>query len=300
LLLQTGSIGNDLFSALWPIAALEFALRARGQRRVEFLWLSMFCAALMTSSKAFNLLLLPAWGIALLPTIPLLLRKPFGTVLAIAIALTASMIPTAIRNIQYCGDWTGMAAEPVRLNNGPPFFQIVVNFFLVLLANFAPPIFPFSGAWDRLIEHSLPGALHAKLNEFFEADAARFRISEMPAEEAAGLGFGVSVLLLTILLRQVALPKNCVKNQLFSQRNLIGAAALVGAIYFMAHSGLYAPARYLLPLYFPIIAPILALPSAAKLAAQKWWRNLALLTFALAALLLVISPARPLFPPKNY
>ena len=62
--LQAGSIGNDMFCALWPIAAFEFALRARETNRVQWLWLSILAAALMTASKAFNLLLLPAWGIA--------------------------------------------------------------------------------------------------------------------------------------------------------------------------------------------------------------------------------------------
>jgi hypothetical protein len=295
-LLQAGSIGNDLFSALWPIGALEFALRAQQQRRAEFLWLSIFSAALMTSAKAFNLLLLPAWGISILPALGLLVRRPFGSAIVVVLAAVASMIPTAILNVHYCGDWTGMAVEPVRLNNGPPLFQISVNLVLILITNFAPPIFPFSGAWDRFVEHIVSPGLHERLNQFFETDAARFRISEMQAEESAGLGLGVCLLLLIILLHQLFHAKTAKKPFSFSQRNVIGAAALAGALYLMAHSGLYAPARYLLPLYFPMIVPILALPSAATLLEQKWWRRLALAFFGVAALLLIVSPARPLFP----
>lgn len=295
-LLQAGSIGNDMFSALWPMAAIEFALRARQTNRVEHVWLSGLSAALMTASKAFNLLLLPAWGIALLPVLPLLFRRPVASLAAIALAAFASMIPTAILNFKHCGDWTGMAAEPVRLIGGPPLFQTLVNLLLIFLANFAPPIFPFTGAWDRFVATSLPTGINARLVQFFEPDAARLRIPDMQAEESAGLGFGVSILLLTIVIAQLIRRHPQRARNIFSQRNLIALAAAAGALVYMAQSGLYAPARYLLPLCFPIIIPILALPAAAYLARRKLWRGLALAVFALGALLVVLSPARPLWP----
>ena len=69
---------------------------------------------------------------------------------------------------------------------------------------------------------------------------------------------------------------------------------------FMSQSGLYAPARYLLPLCFPIIIPSLALPAAATLIHRRWWRAAALATFALAAILLILSPARPLWPALTF
>lgn len=295
-LLQAGSIGNDMFSALWPMAALEFALRARCTKRIEHVWLSALAAALMTASKAFNLLLLPAWGLALLPTLPLLLRRPIATLIVSAFAAAASMIPTALLNHKYCGDWTGLAAEPVRLTGAAPIFQTTVNTILVFLANFAPPIFPFTGAWDRFVAQTIPPQTATRLNEIFEADAARFRISDMQAEEAAGLGFGVTILLTSIIITQLFRRDRPKLRSFFTQRNIIALAALAGAIFYMSKSGLYAPARYLLPLCFPIIIPILALPSAAALIRRLWWRAAALATFALAAMLLILSPARPLWP----
>jgi hypothetical protein len=297
-ILQAGSIGNDLFTALWPMTAIEFALRAREMKRVEYVWLSGFAAALMTASKAFGLLLLPAWGISILPALGLLLRRPVGSIVAMLIAAAASMIPTALLNLHYCGDWTGIAAEPVRLIGGPPVFQIVVNFVLIVLTNLAPPIFPFSGAWDRFVHYVVPAAVQARVDQYFEPDAARFRIAEMPGEESAGLGFGVSILLLLIVVRQLTSARSSSRN-LFSLRNFIALAALGGALIFMAQSGLYAPARYLLPLCFPIVIPILALPAAFELTLKDWWRRLALALFALAALLLIVAPARPLFPAQT-
>jgi hypothetical protein len=299
-LLQAGSIGNDMFSALWPMAALEFALRARETGRVEHVWLSGLASALMTASKAFNLLLVPAWGIALLPVLTLLFRRPIASLAVVAIAAAASMIPTALLNLKYCGDWTGMAAEPVRLIGGPPVFQTIVNLVLLCLANLAPPIFPFTGAWDRFVATTLPPDLNARLVQFFEPDAARLRIADMQAEESAGLGFGVSILLLTILITQLFRRYPKPPRKIFSQRNLIALAAAGGALIYMAQSGLYAPARYLLPLCFPILIPILALPAAAFLARRKFWRGLALATFALGGILVILSPARPLWPALTF
>jgi hypothetical protein len=292
LLLQAGSIGTDLFSAFWPIAALEFALRARATKRVEWLWLSIFAAALMTASKAFNLLLLPAWTIAILPSLLLLARRPVASIVVAAVAAVCSMLPTAILNHHYCGDWTGMAAEPVSLNNGPPLFEFSVNAVIIPLQNFSPPIFPFSGSWDRFITQIIPVSLATKLNQYFEPDAAHFRIPEMQAEEVAGLGFGVTVLLLLVLVRQIRMGL----RPSLSFRNFIALAALAGAAIYMAKSGLYAPARYLLPHTFFIVLPIFALPAAYDLTRKLWWRAVAYIMFFLAALLLIISPARPLFP----
>lgn len=291
-LLQAGSIGSDLFTALWPIAALEFALRARATKRVEWLWLSIFASALMTSSKAFNLLLLPAWAIAILPALLLLVRRPIVSIAVAAVAAISSMLPTAILNVRYCGDWTGLAAEPVSLNNGPPLFEFSVNAVLISVQNLSPPIFPFSGAWDRFITQVIPISLAAKLSRYFEAEAAHFRIPEMQAEEVAGLGFGVTILLLLVLWRQFRLGL----RPSLSFRTLIALAALGGAAVYMAKSGLYAPARYLLPHTFFIVLPIFALPAAAELTRNSWWRGTAYGMFFIAALLLIVSPARPLFP----
>jgi hypothetical protein len=259
----------------------------------------MFAAALMTASKAFNLLLLPAWGLALLPTIPLLLQPRAASIAIALISAAASMIPTAILNVRYCGDWTGMAAEPVLINNGPPFFLFCINAILIFFQNLAPPVFPFSGAWAHIVSTVTPATIATRLNQFFEVDAAHFRIPELQAEESAGLGFGVSILLLIIVLRQLRLGGRPALTTLLSFRSFIALAALGGAAIFMAQSGLYAPARYLLPLCFPIIVPILALPAAAILVEQRWWRCLALATFGIAALLIILSPARPLWPAQT-
>src|SRR6266581_2346735 len=97
-LLQEGSIANDLFGAVFPLAALFFALRASETQKEGDAWLSVLAAALMTASKTSNLPLLLPWAVALLPSLMLLRRKIIGTVAIGVVAACCSFLPTAILN----------------------------------------------------------------------------------------------------------------------------------------------------------------------------------------------------------
>src|SRR5436190_8548918 len=102
-LLQAGSIGNDLFGALFAMAAIELALRARESGSITQLWLSILAAGLMTASKTFNLVLLPAWFVAVFPSLRLLLGRWFISALVALLAMSTSFLPTAILNLRFCG-----------------------------------------------------------------------------------------------------------------------------------------------------------------------------------------------------
>lgn len=294
--LQIGSIANDMFCAMWPMAALEFALRARQTREVRYVWLSLIAVALMTSAKAFNMLLGPACALAILPSLPLILRRPLATIGVCLFAATASLLPTAALNVKYCGDWTGLAAEPVKFDSGPATFHIPVNIVLTTLYNFAPPVFPFTKQWGDFVQRILPADIAAKLQKYFEEDGARLSFGEMQIEEAAGLGLGVSALLLLIVLKNGLRAR---RWRLARYETLFAIAAFGGSLIFMARSGLSTPARYLTPFYLFIFAPILTSAGAEILARKRWWRFLALATFSLAALLLILSPPRPLWPART-
>src|ERR1017187_2968860 len=300
-LLQAGSVGNDLFGATLAFLALEFALRARQSGQVEHVWLSILAAALMTAAKAFNLLLLLPWLVAAWPSLRLLLRRPLASVLALALGSSISLFPTALINYQHCGDWTGMAAEHrPELTSEAPLFKTWVNIVLIGLQNFAPPIFPLASAWNNLAEHLISPALAANLARYFEP-GVRFQLGEMQIEEGAGLGFGVSALLLWVTLaRGVRQLRGSWPNPLrsFSQpKTLVPLCAWLALVVFMARNGLDCPARFLAPFYVMLFPPLLACgTSEARLMCGKgcWFAGMGV--FLLAGLLLVISPARPLWP----
>jgi hypothetical protein len=298
-LLQAGSIGNDLFGATLALAAVDFALRATRERSATFAWLSILAAALMTAGKGFNLLLLLPWGLAIMPATFTLLRRPLATLLVGIIAILISLVPTALLNARYCGDWKGIKAEPVNLATGEPLLHLTVNGALMALHNLNPPVNPMAGSWNRWIVQQIPADLALRLDSQFEASGAKFQLGEMQMEETTGLGFGITLLLLPVLTGMTRPRWRSWREWsavLIRPASLVPAGAWLVTLYFFTQSGLGCPARYLAPSYVLLLAPLLYLPRSSELLRHRWWRGLALLGFILAAVLLIVTPSRPLWP----
>ncbi len=306
-LLQAGSIGNDLFGALLAAAAMEFALRARGSRRAGDLWVAMLAAGLMTAGKAFNLLLLLPWALAVLPSLPLLLRRPLISLATILVAASASLLPMAVLNYQNCGDWTGQKAEGlVVLGSRDPVLRMGVNGVLLTINNLAPPVFPFRNAWANFVPRMIPKALAARMERNFEPGAASLDIGELQMEEGAGLGMGVSLLLLAALVQRCAgsswppFSAAGFVRGVFQIRWLVPLSAWAVAFLFISQTGLDSPGRYFAPFYALLLTPLLAGDCGQlRLLQNPWWRRACQATFLLAAGLLVVSPPRPLWPAQT-
>jgi len=64
----------------------------------------------------------------------------------------------------------------------------------------------------------------------------------------------------------------------------------------LAQSNLYPVARLLTPYYAFLLPPLLVAAGHERIIKKTWWRAAAFAVFGLAALALIVSPARPLFP----
>jgi hypothetical protein len=134
-----------------------------------------------------------------------------------------------------------------------------------------------------------------------EAPGCKFHLEEMQMEENAGLGFGVCVLLLASV---VAAKFEQRKTNAVVLNNPGGSTwqmcvRFAPAISFFAlitQSGLYAIARLSTPYYLLLLPALLAGAGHERLMGKCWWRVLVFAVFVAAAGLLIISPARPLFP----
>ena len=303
-LLQAGSIANDLFGALLALAAMEYALRARNDKRMGSLLIGILAAALMTSGKAFNLLLLLPWAVAVAPCWRLVLRRPIISGFALFVAASVSLLPTAWLNYEYSHDWTGQKAEGlVVVGSADPLFRLGVNGVLIILHNFTPPIFPFANGWEDWMHKLIPAGLSLKLHQNFEPSAARFAVDEMQMEETAGIGMGISGLLLVVAyyrwrhrVRERINWSQAIKGVL-DIRLLMPLCALLATIVFMTQAGLACPARYLSPFYPLLIAPLLAGGGRwLHVLSRAWWHRMVMIVYFAAAVLLVVSPARPLWP----
>ncbi len=110
------------------------------------------------------------------------------------LAALVSFLPTAILNFHYLGDWSGLSIEHKGMDMKNPAVGIGGNALLIAFNNFIPPLCPLAGWWNQHALTILPQFIVAPMQANFEAGF--HVIGELPTEDAAGIGFGLSVLLL--------------------------------------------------------------------------------------------------------
>jgi len=315
-LLQAASIGNDLFGAVFALASIDLALRARESQRAAEVWLSILAAALMTASKASNLPLLLPWLIAIAPAIRCIFQQLPATIAVAGVALLSSLLPQMWLNTKFAGEWTGVRAENGQIMEGHPILKLANNLVLTTLQNLVPPLFPSANNWNLQVKRTLPIQWQNRLEQTFEPAGAHWALNQMESEEYAGLGLGISALILAsfgagLKLAHVTRPRPERKDVMISQaageeignrriRNLFVRAVVCGSalalLVFMAKSGMSTIARLITPYYLLCIPSLLWGLNQAQLIRMKWWRRFAMGVFGLAAVPLILSPSRPLWP----
>jgi hypothetical protein len=293
-LLQAGSLGNDTFAAVYVLAAIDFALRARASRDIMDVWFSLLAAALMTGAKSGNLPLLLPWSIAFFPVARTLFSRPVSSLFITLTALSVSFLPNAIINSRFCGDWTGLSLETSFIAMRHPLLGIAGNSVMLLIGNFVPTFFPLAGWWNYSALSMLPHEMSSLLLANFESNF--YNLGEMPIEEQTGLGFGLSCLLaihlLTMLYRRRAGFWSCIRRP----PGAVMASAYVSLLFFFAKSGMEAVAR-LVSAYYPLLLPALVIgPVSSALVRQRWWRSATYIALTLSLAVVVLTPARPLWP----
>ena len=302
-LLQAGSAGNDAYPAVYALAAVDFACRAWASRRASDVWHSLLAIALLNGAKASNLPLTLPWLVLVLPLWPLLKKNLPGTLRVIALALVVSFLPTAILNLQYCGDWSGLNFERPGMDMKNPFVGILGNALLLLVNNLCPPFFPLAGWWNHHALPLLPGFVARPMVANFE-DGFHL-LWELPTEDWAGVGPGVGVLMLISALWAVigfrrrnntSRPTHGISPTILRLALIAPWLALMA---YGAKSGMVTPARLIAPYYVLLLPLLLVGAEQAVLVRQRWWRGLAWAVFLVAFAVLIVTPARPLWPAKT-
>lgn len=302
-LLQAGSVANDLFVTLLGLAAVTYALRAQKSGLPDELWLSILAAALFTGAKATALPLVLVWLVAAAPGWRLLKERIATTMAVGVLALTVSFLPTAALNWYHCGDWTGAKAQHFNLTGADTAARWFGNAGMTVVNNFTPPVAPFANHWNTKVAPKLvPVGLREKVANSFDARGGVFAIGEMQIEEAAGLGFGISVLLAVSALAACMVGARqrprAATSTVRAMQWAIFAATLVAVLAVMKMAFAKSTPRLLAPYYIFLAMPCLLLPGNAHLVRGRWWSVAVVANWLLAAFLLVINPARPLFPAR--
>jgi len=312
-ILQAGGNANDTFPTVYALAAMDFGLRAAKSRRPADLWHSVLAAALLTGAKASNLPLLLPWAILLFPLVPLLRRKPAATALVFLLAAAVSFLPTAILNVQHLGDWSGLSIERAGMDMKNPLVGVWGNALLLLLDNFTPPLFPFAGWWNEHALAALPHFISGPMLVNFEPGF--LWLGELPTEDWAGIGFGLSVLLAVsvaaaFVIRRaphpVPLPigwgeggRRPGEEILDKFRRFILIAPWLALLAYTMKSGMNGPARLIAP-YYPLLLPLLLVGAGqSQIVRRAWWRALTGGVLFLALVVLVLTPDRPLWPART-
>ncbi len=254
-LLQAGGNANDTFPTVYALAAMDYALRARKSGHLPDLWHSLLAVALLTGAKASNLPLLLPWAIVILPVLPLLRKNIAATGLVAVLAAIVSFLPSAALNVHYVGDWSGLSIERAGMSMKNPFVGIWGNTLLLLLDNFTPPLFPFAGWWSNhdhalnMLPHFISGPMRANFEPGF------FWLGELPTEDWAGIGLGLSLLLAVSVVANFFIRPVSLRHRPLSLLALV--APWVALLAFTMKSGMVTPERIIAP-YYPLLIPPVA------------------------------------------
>ena len=296
-LLQAASLSNDTFAAVYALAAVDFALRCRVSNQTSDAWFSLLAAALLTGAKSGNLPLLLPWFIAFFPLMPVLFSRPVASAIVAVMALLVSFLPSAIINSLHCGDWTGLSLEVPVIAMRHPLVGIVGNSAMVLCSNFVPTFFPLAGWWNNSIMSALPLGVSSLLRANFEQNF--YQLGEIPIEEQAGLGFGLSCLLAVIVLGTLYKRPAGFRHLFAWPRGAIMISTYISLCFFFTKSGMETVAR-LVSAYYPLLLPALLVgPVAGILVRRPWWKWATVAVLALSFVVVVLTPARPLWPART-
>jgi hypothetical protein len=127
----------------------------------------------------------------------------------------------------------------------------------------------------------------------FESGGANFAVPDFQGEEWAGLGAGLTILILASSI--VAFRRNGLARTP-AWILYLWSSFIIAIIAYFLKAGMTTVGRHVLPYYIPLIAPLLLLPGHSALLKSPNWRFAATLVMLSTIGLTIITPSRPLWP----
>ncbi|HEU6447999.1 MAG TPA: hypothetical protein VFV23_06145 [Verrucomicrobiae bacterium] len=309
--LQASSIANDSFAAIYILAAVDLALRAREKNSVGDLWLSYLAAALVTGTKQTNIPLVALWAVAACPARSLFLKRPLSSLGVAVIGVLVSIVPVCVFNYQHYGTWMPLDSSGIgklgqfKLN---PFWGVIGNLFCIPVQNLVPPFYelipPFysywASIWNETMQHFLQTSFGSHFRSFENFGHLSASYYHGISEGDAGLGLGICLLIFAAVWKMRKLRTSAVaavrRNKfLFVLRILPWALLLV----FIAKVGAFENARHLAPYYVFLFPAFLVQPAQSWIVRHRQWQKLGFITMGVTIALIIGSGNRPLFPAKT-
>ncbi|HXE41923.1 MAG TPA: hypothetical protein VN516_02775, partial [Candidatus Baltobacteraceae bacterium] len=293
---QAGSIGNDSAGAVFLLASVFFGLRARSSGKASDIWFAGLAAALMTGTKLSNLPLLLPCLIAVWPALIKLRERLFVSCAVACVAILISAAPTMALNQIYTGSWTGDPNNSSGLRVQSPTGAFFGNSLLLLQQSLMPPVLPGAHKINDALNKKMPASWQQILKEKFP----RYYLgglNELPQEEAAGLGLGVTLLLLVSFFAAICgVGRRNGNSKIALKISFVALAAWISVLFYMFKMGSESAPRLMLPYYPLAIVPFLLLRAQNCLLQFRVWKIFILLAALSVLPAIILSPSRPLFP----
>jgi hypothetical protein len=289
--IQAGSIGNDSFAAVYFLASIAFALRSRERMSFIDAAIALLAAALLTGAKASNLPLLLPLAFLIIPIYKILLGRPLALCGVLILSMLTSFLPLAIETSIHLGDWSGDPQNKEKMKLDNPITGVIGNSLQIGIGAMSPPLFPFAKIWNNKTTELFG---HGSLN-YLQKQFPRLNLGmgELPDEESAGLGMGISLLLLLSLGAALVIGGGEVTARKALYFGLLCWIALAA---YMAKLGSESAARLVAAYYPGLILPVLSLSGQRIVIRRGWWKIAAVCAQLMVLPSLLLNPARPLLP----
>ena len=308
--LQAGSVDNDSLAAVYILAAVDLALRAREKNSATDLWLSLLAAALATGVKQTNLPLVLLWMIAAWPSRRLVWIRPVRSLIIAAFGLLVSVVPVSVLNYAHYGTWlpTNLPSLPsvgrFHLN---PFWGVIGNAFCIPLQNLMPPFhellppfFRYSvSLWNEQMRQFLQTPFGAHFSSFENFGYLSADYYRGICDGNAGIGLGVCILTGATFFHLRRQQKKFTGAGIVPRdRNLflLRVVPWMLLLLFMAKVGTFSNARHLAPYYIFLFPLFLVKPGHVRVVRQPRWQRLGLEIMAFTVIVVAGAGNRPLLP----
>ena len=290
--LQSGGMGNDAFATVYALTSVCFVLSAgKGEKFSDFGW-AILAVALLTGTKGSNLPLALPWLMAMMLRYKIWMPHLFKLLPFVVWGLMVSFIPMAALNHKHTGSWTGDATNQTKVALTDPVAGVIGNFLMLSYYAAQPPVLVAPSQANDAVAHFLPSEFKVWLLERFPR--FELKMGEIPMEESAGLGLGLTACLALWIFkgRRTPISLPILRGQPWF---FLGVAGLGSLLFYMAKMGSESTARLLLPYYpFLFLLPLgfWSLPSGTLRKLAPFFTLLS----STVLIGLILSPARPLFP----
>jgi hypothetical protein len=294
-ILQAASAGNDSFAVIYLLAALHYLFAAKTASTTKNLVISCLSIALLTGAKASNLpLVLPWVTVLFFHRVTFLENSRWATVaLAMILAAAVSFLPMALLNIHYTGNFAGDPDNSAKLKISNPASGVLGNSLQAMKDNLSPPIFPHAINWGPL----LPSQFRENLRRNFPR--LDLNSEELQIEENAGLGLGI--VLFCALFIVAGIRDRLARTGMVVARNRMAlwvvGAGLIAWFGYLTKMGSEATSR-LIAAYYPLLVAgvLVAVSLDGRVMRRFAFKGVGLLAMLSAFPLVILNPARPLFP----